>query len=181
MLLSQRIPPSLGGTHLDGGGIKFSIIRLETDRYFLTAHGSIVFFRRKRIIFHLTRNACLLYGHMEQFIGHRVFGKVAGFGFFGTVVNDYIHRLAEIAGLVQGLEVFFRQDMSPVVFPDLGSLTDVVDVELDSSVLVAEQGEFGIPVFTPQLGIFATRKAIAEVFPATFFRGCPLRSSVRPG
>ena len=30
---------------------------------------------------------------MEQFIGHRVFGKVAGFGFFGTVVNDYIHRL----------------------------------------------------------------------------------------
>ena len=102
---------------------------------------------------------------MEQFIGHRVFGKVAGFGFFGTVVNDYIHRLAEIAGLVQYFEVFFRRDMSPVVFPDLGSPTDVVDVELDSSVLVAEQGEFGIPVFTPQLGIFATRKAIAEVFP----------------
>ena len=94
----EEFHPSLGGTHLDGGGIKFSIIRLETDRYFLTAHGSIVFFRRKRIIFHLTRNACLLYGHMEQFIGHRVFGKVAGFGFFGTVVNDYIHRLAEIAG-----------------------------------------------------------------------------------
>lgn len=86
---------------------------------------------------------------MEQFIGHRVFGKVAGFGFFGTVVNDYIHRLAEIAGLVQGLEVFFRQDMSPVVFPDLGSLTDVVDVELDSSVLVAEQESLASPFSRP--------------------------------